>query len=149
MTPRHVTIGLIGLLALIVVLAVFQNSSSGPELPYSDFVKATRKSEITDAVVSGKRVTGHFTDGRPFQTYSPTDENELAVGLDKAGVRVTVRPPEQPMPPVLGILISWFPALLMTAVWWTIFRQVRTATDALRKLSQTVAALAKNGDTNL
>jgi cell division protease FtsH len=64
----------IGLL-LVALFNLFQTSSNrGPQstLAFSDFATDVNRGQVTDVTIQGNNITGHFTDGRAFTTYSPT-----------------------------------------------------------------------------
>ena len=51
-----------------------------------------------------------------FSTYSPNDPN-LIEKLSDRGVSISASPLEEKMPSLFGVLLSWFPMLLLIAVW--------------------------------
>ncbi len=75
--------------------------------------------------IAGNTITGHFTDGRNFQTYAPNDPN-LVDKLNQKGVKITAKPSEDDVPSLLGVLVSWFPMLLLIAVWIFFMRQMQS-----------------------
>src|SRR5579885_3594449 len=83
----------IGLL-LVALFNLFQTSSNrGPQstLAFSDFVTDVNRGQVTDVTIQGNNITGHFTDGRAFSTYAPTDPGLVGKLIDK-GVRITAAP---------------------------------------------------------
>ena len=99
----------IGLL-LVALFNLFQTSSSrGPQstLAFSDFVTDVNRGQVTDVTIQGSNISGHFTDGRAFSTYSPSDPGLVGRLIDK-GVRITAAPLDENVPSLFGILVSWF-----------------------------------------
>src|SRR5258708_5260596 len=118
---------IIGLL-LVALFNLFQNSSGrGPhtQLAFSDFLAEVERGQVTDVVIQGSTIQGHFNDGRAFSTYTPNDPN-LVDRLTHRGVRISAAPIEDNMSSVLGILISWFPMLLFIGVWIFFMRQMQS-----------------------
>jgi cell division protease FtsH len=118
---------IIGLL-LIALFNLFQNPSSrGPQtsLAFSDFLAEVDNGRISDVTIQGKSITGHFSDGRSFATYAPDDPN-LVSRLSQRGVRITAQPLDDNMPSLLGVLVSWFPMLLLIGVWIFFMRQMQS-----------------------
>src|SRR5437868_998014 len=116
----------IGLL-LVALFNLFQTSSSrGPQstLAFSDFVADVNRGQVTDVTIQGDNINGHFTDGRAFTTYAPTDPNLVSRLVDK-GVRITAAPLDENVPSLFGILVSWFPMLLLIGVWIFFMRQMQ------------------------
>jgi cell division protease FtsH len=116
----------IGLL-LVALFNLFQTSSNrGPQstLAFSDFATDVNRGQVTDVTIQGNNITGHFTDGRAFTTYSPTDPNLVTRLMDK-GVRITAAPLDENVPSLFGILVSWFPMLLLIGVWIFFMRQMQ------------------------
>jgi len=116
----------IGLL-LVALFNLFQTSSNrGPQstLAFSDFATDVNRGQVTDVTIQGSNITGHFTDGRAFTTYSPNDPGLVNRLLDK-GVRITAAPLDENVPSLFGILVSWFPMLLLIGVWIFFMRQMQ------------------------
>ena len=118
---------IIGLL-LIALFNLFQNPSSrSPQsnLSYSDFLSEVDAGRINDVTIQGKTINGHFTDGRAFSTYAPEDQN-LVPSLRDRGVTISAAPIDDSMPSLLGVLVSWFPMLLLIGVWIFFMRQMQS-----------------------
>ncbi|MCW9034469.1 MAG: ATP-dependent zinc metalloprotease FtsH [Alphaproteobacteria bacterium] len=117
------------IIALLVfaLFNLFQGASTrGPQtsLAFSDFLGSVESGEVMDVTIQGNTVTGHYKDGRSFQTYTP-DDPTLVPNLTKNGVRVTAQPTEEGVPSLFGVLISWFPMLLLIGVWIFFMRQMQ------------------------
>ena len=65
--------------------------------------------------IAGNQITGHFNDGRNFQTYAPNDPG-LVDKLYQKNVKITAKPSEDDVPSLLGVLVSRFPMLLLIGV---------------------------------
>jgi cell division protease FtsH len=118
---------IIGLL-LIALFNLFQNPSGrGPQanLAFSDFLAEVENGRVRDVTIQGSTIAGHFSDGRSFSTYSPEDPN-LVNRLTEHGVRITAAPVDDSMPSLLGVLVSWFPMLLLIGVWIFFMRQMQS-----------------------
>jgi cell division protease FtsH len=116
----------IGLL-LVALFNLFQTSSTrGPQstLAFSDFVADVNRGQVTDVTIQGDSIIGHFTDGRAFSTYSPKDPGLVGRLIDK-GVRITASPVDENVPSLFGVLVSWFPMLLLIGVWIFFMRQMQ------------------------
>ena len=118
---------IIGLL-LIALFNLFQNPSGrGPQanLAFSDFLAEVDNGRVRDVTIQGNTISGHFSDGRSFSTYAPEDP-ELVQRLTERGVRITAAPVDDSMPSLLGVLVSWFPMLLLIGVWIFFMRQMQS-----------------------
>ena len=118
---------IIGLL-LIALFNLFQSPTSrGPQtsLAFSDFLSEVQGGRVSDVVIQGEQITGRFSDGRSFSTYAPNDP-DLVSRLTTAGVRITAQPIDDSMPSLLGVLVSWFPMLLLIGVWIFFMRQMQS-----------------------
>jgi cell division protease FtsH len=89
-----------------------------------DFIGEVQDGQVREVTIQGEQITGHFNDGRSFQTYAPEDPNLVSVLL-KHGVRIEAAP-EEDVNPLLSILISWFPMLLLIGVWIFFMRQMQS-----------------------
>jgi cell division protease FtsH len=117
---------IIGLL-LVALFNLFQSSATrGPQnsLPYSEFVNDVNRGQVREVTIQGNTINGKFSDGRTFSTYTPNDPNLVARLIDR-GVLIHAAPAEESVPSLFGILISWFPMLLLIGVWIFFMRQMQ------------------------
>jgi len=111
----------------IVLVSVFNNFGPKPTasrtLDYSEFVSAVKQGAVTKVTIAGKIIRGETTTGEQFTTYSPEDPR-LIDDLLENGVNVVAKPQEQ-QGMLMQIFISWFPMLLLIAVWIFFMRQMQ------------------------
>jgi len=118
--------------ALIVLLVVglfqlFQNpkkSVVSDQMPFSEFLKNIDEGRVVQVKIKGNDIEGILSNGNVFNTYAPNDPN-LVEKLTSKGVSITAAPIEDKMPSILGILLSWFPMLLLIGVWIFFMRQMQ------------------------
>ena len=116
---------IIGVL-LVALFNLFQGSANRPQasLPFSEFLNQVEGSQVSDVNIAGNQITGHFTDGRTFSTYAPEDP-KLVERLRDKGVKISAGPPDDNVPSLFGVLVSWFPMLLLIGVWIFFMRQMQ------------------------
>merc|ERR1711939_1185796 len=88
------------------------------------FLTSVDNGEVLKVEIQGKNINGVFSNGKTFKTYAPDDPNLIQKLSDK-GVSISASPLEEKMPSLLGILLSWFPMLLLIAVWIFFMRQMQ------------------------
>ena len=106
---------------------LFQGSSNNrntSKISFSDFIAATESGNVSEVNINGSNVTGFLNDGRSFSTYVPNYPN-LVDKLNESGVKITAEPSERSMHPLLSVLLSWFPMLLLIGVWIFFMRQMQ------------------------
>ncbi len=124
---RNAALWIIIVLLLFALFNLFQGSTSrGPQqqLAFSDFVDQVETGQISEVTIQGQQITGQTRDGRQFQSYAPEDAN-LVTQLRENDVRINAAPVEE-VNPLLSILISWFPMLLLIGVWIFFMRQMQS-----------------------
>ena len=125
---RNLALWVIIALLLVVLFNLFQPGATravSTQVAYSDFVSEVNGGRVRDVVIQGRQVTGQLTDGRNFQTYIPEDPSLVSRLTDK-GVRVLAKPEDSDVNPLLHYLLSWFPMLLLIAVWIFFMRQMQS-----------------------
>ena len=118
---------IIGLL-LIALFNLFQGTTprgTSSQVAFSEFLSQVDRGQVSDVTIQGQSIRGHFTDGRSFATYAPQDPNYIQK-LTGANVRITAVPTEEPVHPLLSILASWFPFLILIGVWVFFMRQMQS-----------------------
>ena len=118
-----------GVIVLLVLglYNLFQNPGSitgKTEMPFSTFLTEVDKGNVVSVDIRGSEISGNFRDGKGFKTYSPNYPN-LVEKLSAKGVSITAGPREEKGPSLWGIILSWFPMLLLIGVWIFFMRQMQ------------------------
>lgn len=117
----------IWLVIALVLMTLFNQFTvrQSPQVPmeYSQFINEMNQGRIAKVTIDGRTLRGTKSDGRQFITYSPSDP-WLVSDLLRAGVIVEARPEEEPSM-LMSIFVSWFPMLLLIAVWIFFMRQMQ------------------------
>jgi len=93
-------------------------------LAFSSFLNEVDAGRVVEVQIQGNNISGVLADGKTFTTYSP-NYPELVDKLSENGVSIAATPLEDKMPSLLGILLSWFPMLLLIGVWIFFMRQMQ------------------------
>ena len=101
-----------------------QRVNSNNNITFSQFLSEVDNGRVVQVNIQGKNINGILANGKNFSTYSPDDPN-LVERLTSKGVSITASPTEDKMPSLLGVLLSWFPMLLLIAVWVFFMRQMQ------------------------
>ena len=124
---KNIVLWIIVGLLLVALFNLFQGTTSNQsytKISFSDFLIATDTGNVSEVNIRGNKIEGYFDDGRPFSTYSPNYPN-LVDKLNSAGVKITAEPADKSMHPILSVLLSWFPMLLLIGVWIFFMRQMQ------------------------
>ena len=103
-----------------------QNSISKKKdtIIFSQFLSEVDEGRVFEVQIQGNNIYGILSNGRKFSTYSPNDPN-LIEKLTDRGVSISATPIDEKMPSLFGVLLSWFPMLLLIAVWIFFMRQMQ------------------------
>ncbi len=113
---------------ILVMAALFnsfqtaQKGSAAEELAFTDFLSASQNSQIADVTIQGSTIEGTYNDGRAFNSFIPNG-TDVVSKLENTPVRITAKAPESTST-LMGILLSWFPMLLLIGVWIFFMRQM-------------------------
>ncbi|PTN09156.1 ATP-dependent zinc metalloprotease FtsH [Nitrosomonas aestuarii] len=117
----------IWLVIALILMTVFNQFSVRQQaqvpIEYSQFISELNRGRIAKVVIDGRTLRGTNTDGARFTTYAPSDP-WLVSDLLKSGVVIEAKPEEEPSM-LMSIFISWFPMLLLIAVWIFFMRQMQ------------------------
>ncbi len=126
MSPFYKNLALWLVISLMVILLfnMFNHpGQSKQETSYSEFIAAVSDGEVNQVTIQGNDIYGKFKDGTSFRTFVPNDPNLIQELRDK-GVQISAKAVEE-SPWFMTILISWFPMLLLIAVWIFFMRQMQ------------------------
>jgi cell division protease FtsH len=114
-------------LLIVGLFQLYQNpkqSITSDKVPFSSFLKNLEEGRVIEVEIKGNEIKGVLSDGTAFNTYAPNDPN-LVEKLSSKDVNITASPQDDKMPSLLGILLSWFPMLLLIGVWIFFMRQMQ------------------------
>ena len=117
----------IGLL-LIALFNLFQDpgrSGRAHEISYTQFLTEVKKGNVSEVTIAGSKITGRSRDGRNFHSFAPEDPDLVKV-LTEKGVNITAKPSTDGSTTLIGVLLSWFPMLLLIGVWIFFMRQMQS-----------------------
>lgn len=84
-------------------------------IDYTQFIQEVKAERVSRVDLDGRTIHGFYTSGEHFTTYNPGDPG-LVGDLLNHNVVITSPPPEK-QGILMQIFISWFPMLLLIAVW--------------------------------
>ena len=125
---RNLAIWIIIALLLVALFNLVQNNPKGSRatsIEYSKFLSDVDAGNVASATISGNQVSGTLTGDRPYQTYMPNDP-DLVKRLHDKGVRFEAKPASEDVPSLIGVLVNWFPMLLLIGVWVFFMRQMQS-----------------------
>ena len=127
---RNLAIWVVIGLLLMALFNLFQNPGQtrrGNEISYTDFLAGVDSGSVSEVTIQKHRLSGVYRDkSATFTTNTPPEDPGLIERLAKKGVKITVRPPEEDVPSILGVLVNWFPMLLLIGVWIFFMRQMQS-----------------------
>ena len=127
--------------AILVLLAALFNlfnnpaqSQRGKEITYSEFLNAVDEGKVAEVTLAGSRIQGTMRDGAAaFSTYAPQDPT-LVERLQKKNINFRARPSDDDVPSIMSMLLSWFPMLLLIAVWIATLRMRGEFRESIKRL---------------
>jgi cell division protease FtsH len=112
----------------VVLMSVFNNFGSRKSvdstMSYSQFIGAVKEGQVKQVNIEGSLIRGMLGTGEKFTTYSPPEDPHLVDDLLENHVEIKAQPPES-QSLLMQIFISWFPMLLLIAVWIFFMRQMQ------------------------
>ena len=128
MNVKNLIMWIIIVLLSVGLFNMFQDpskiNSEKNSLAFSNFLNEVDAGRVVEVQIQGNNISGVLADGNTFKTYSP-NYPELVDKLSSKGVSIIASPQEDKMPSLLGILLSWFPMLLLIGVWIFFMRQMQ------------------------
>jgi len=137
------------LVLLLIVFVMFQLSKMGTskikEITFTEFIAMVDRGEALRVGFDDKNVSITAIDGKNYSTYLPFQDPDLVKSISEKGVTVYSKKPSQ----LMGILLSWFPFLLLIGVWIFLMRGMRGGAGQAFSFGKSRARLAVGGDTKI
>ena len=123
---KSIAVWMVVALVLMTVFNQFntrQQLTTQSQLDYSQFLDQVKQGHISKVVIEGRKLKATTTDGKQISSYAPSDL-WMVSDLLKNGVNVEAKPEEEPSF-LMNIFVSWFPMILLIAVWVFFMRQMQ------------------------
>ena len=111
--------------AFLIYNRINTTPSIDESIAYSDFIAKVKNKLVDRVEMSGQSIKLRTSDGQNYETFNPNDPH-LIDDLLSAGVQIRTKPPAQ-QSVFMQIFISWFPMLLLIAVWIIYMRKTQGA----------------------
>ncbi|MEM1365083.1 MAG: ATP-dependent zinc metalloprotease FtsH [Pseudomonadota bacterium] len=123
---RNYALWAIIILLLVALFNLFQGptqNTPSSEVSYSQFLEDVAAGRVQSVEIQGQTIVGQTSSGQVFETFAPDDPN-LVQTLSDRGVNINVSPPDRGSP-LLGVLFSWLPLIVILGVWIFFMRQMQ------------------------
>lgn len=123
---RNILIWIVIATVLMLGFDYFTNNNyaNNSSLSFSEFLRKVEENQVTDVLIQGHNISGHLSDGKSFNTYSP-DYPNLVDNLKQYDVTIKAEPMDTKMNSILGIFLSWLPMIVLIGVWIFFMRQMQ------------------------
>ena len=140
---KNLTLWLVISLMMILLFQIFKKETRHTgQLSYSEFLNMVERGEVSEVTIQGDRISGVSNLRQSFRTFAPKDL-ELIKILRNKGIEITAKPDET-SPWYMTILVSWFPMLLLIAVWIFFMRQMQVGGGKALSFGKSRARLVTN-----
>ena len=116
------------LVIAVILMTLFESftssDSQGRMEDYTTIVREVQSDQVQEVVFDGKVINGLKKSGERFVTVMPLADTAIIDTLLTHNVRASGTKPEEPST-LLSILVSWFPMLLLIAIWLFYMRQMQ------------------------
>lgn len=115
---------------IIFLVAIYDLTGQGSsnlrngQISFSEFLDNVDRGNVESVNMRGSYIDGKLTSGEKFSTYNP-NYSGLIDRLSAKKVAINAGPTETAMNSFVGILLSWFPILLLIGVWIFFMRQMQ------------------------
>ncbi len=125
---RNLVLWIVIALLLVFLFNLFQNTSqraNAQSVSYSQFLQQVDQGEVKKVTVQGDGIKGELSNGQPFTTTVPSNDPSLWPMLHSHHVNASVDRMDDGMPTLMGVIVNWFPMLLLIGVWVFFLRQMQ------------------------
>jgi cell division protease FtsH len=132
---------------VILLWNTFQRSKTIQNEPsYSQLMSDVRAGKVAEVTLTGEQdLTGKYkngaqrAEGEEFKVVIPKEHPDLLRELEKAGVEIRAEKPRDN--PLIAVLLTWAPVLLIVALWIFFMRQMQTGGNKALSFGKSKAKL--------
>ena len=145
-TGRNIIVWLLAIVLLSGAMNMLVGGAAranAENLAFSEFMNHVENKKVSEVTIEGASISGTYVDGKRFYTYAPFDPNMVEM-LRKNDVKVTAQPEDTTSNTLWGVLISWFPMILLIGVWIFFMRQANSGNNKAMSFGKSRARLIEN-----
>ncbi|MCF8050637.1 MAG: ATP-dependent zinc metalloprotease FtsH [Desulfobacterales bacterium] len=101
-----------------------QQQMSETSISYTEFLAMVSEERVQKVLIQGQELTVTDLNQNRFKVYAPQDADLINTLRDK-GVVISAKPPSE-SPWYMSVLVSWFPMIILIAVWIFFMRQMQS-----------------------
>ncbi len=122
---KNLALWLVITLMMIMLYNLFnQQKLAETSLGYSEFLAMVDSERIAEVVIQGQELRVTDLNRNQFKVFAPNDPDLINI-LRAKGVAINAKPPTE-SPWYMSVLVSWFPMIVLIAVWIFFMRQMQS-----------------------
>jgi cell division protease FtsH len=114
--------GVVLIATAVIITRLNSTPPTDNSIAYSSFIEKVKHRQVERVEILGNLIRIRTSEGQTFETINP-DDPHLIDDLLEAGVQIKTYAPEQ-QSFLAQLFISWFPILLLVAIWVIYMRRV-------------------------
>ncbi len=122
---KNLALWIVITMMMIMLYNLFnQQHLAETNLSYSEFLHMVQEEQVEKVLIQGQQLTVTDQNKSRYKVYAPQDP-DLIKTLRKKGVTISAKPPSE-SPWYMSVLVSWFPMIILIAVWIFFMRQMQS-----------------------
>ncbi len=124
-----------------------QQQMSETSISYTEFLAMVSEERVQKVLIQGQELTVTDLNQNRFKVYAPQDADLINTLRDK-GVVISAKPPSE-SPWYMSVLVSWFPMIILIAVWIFFMRQMQSGGGKALSFGKSKARLMSDQGTRV
>ncbi|MGD8368882.1 MAG: ATP-dependent zinc metalloprotease FtsH [Desulfobacterales bacterium] len=121
---KNLALWIVITMMMIMLYNLFnQQHLAETSISYTEFLSMVSEERVQKVVIQGQELTVTDQNQSRFKVYAPQDA-DLIKTLRQKGVIISAKPPSE-SPWYMSVLVSWFPMIILIAVWIFFMRQMQ------------------------
>ena len=122
---KNLALWLVITMMMIMLYNLFtQQNLAENNISYTEFLEMVDSERVDEVVIQGQELFVTDSNRNRFKVFAPQD-TDLIQTLRSKGVVISAKPPTE-SPWYMSVLVSWFPMIVLIAVWIFFMRQMQS-----------------------
>ena len=122
---KNLALWLVITMMMIMLYNLFtQQNIAENNISYTEFLEMVDSERVDEVVIQGQELFVTDSNRNRFKVFAPQD-TDLIQTLRQKGVVISAKPPTE-SPWYMSVLVSWFPIIVLIAVWIFFMRQMQS-----------------------
>ncbi len=146
----NIVVWLVVLFLIVLTYSIISDARVGAKrIPFSEFLSSLEANKVSRVTIKGNTIEGYTDEGKAFDTLAPHFYPQLVDQLHRQNVKIEIAPTETSLGNLFGVIMQWFPAIIIAGVWIYFMRNMQGSNNKAMGFGKSKARMQSESATKV